>query len=187
MEEIGIEITLVTSNENKFKEIKNLINFPINSEKIDLPEIQSLHVAKVACEKAKFAYNKIGNPVIVDDSGLYISALNGLPGPFITWFIESLGIYRFLNSINFNNNRKAYVSTCISFADGKDIYPFVGTTHGSISQIPRGTGFGYDPIFIPDGSDKTFGEMTFEEKKEFSMRQKALKKFEKYFKENVVK
>jgi XTP/dITP diphosphohydrolase len=102
-------------------------------------------------------------------------AWNGLPGSLIKWFLESVGTEGILSMLENEKNRKAIAKTSIGFFDGIKTHLFTGTISGTISKNVQGvSGFGWDPIFIPDGYDKSFAEMTSVEKNAISMRRLAL-------------
>jgi non-canonical purine NTP pyrophosphatase (RdgB/HAM1 family) len=117
--------------------------------------------------------------LIVEDTSLYIEDLKSLPGPLIKWFLKTLGEEGIFNLLK--DNYKAEAKTIIGYAKNKDdIYFFEGSIKGSIVS-PRGSnGFGWDKIFQPDGYDKTFAEMTKEEKSEISMRSIATLKLKEF-------
>jgi XTP/dITP diphosphohydrolase len=170
-------ITVVTGNSKKAKEIEALIGAPIESACLDIKEVQSLSVGEVAREKALTAYRALGVPVIVDDTGMNIAALGGLPGALVFWFLDTIGPEGILRLIRDSEDRRASVSTCIAYCEGPDVQLFEGMVQGTVSTEIRGmNGFGYDPIFIPSGQSKTYAEMTTEEKNIVSMRSIALSK-----------
>ena len=175
------KILVITGNQDKADEISAITGLTVEAKKLELSEIQSLSAEEVAKKKAVAAYKIVRQPVLVDDTGMSIEALNGLPGAFVSWFLDSLGSQGILNLIKGQKNRKASVSTCIAYADVSGVQTFVGAVNGTIPTELRGDrGFGYDPIFIPNGNDKTYAEMTPEEKNEISMRKIALMKFKEY-------
>lgn len=167
-----------TGNENKLKEARSILGEDVQSVKIDLLEIQDLDPLTVVIHKAKEAYEKLGTAILVEDTSLMIESMNGLPGPFIKWFLETLknkGIIEMTHPAN----RKAKAICYVAVFDGKNIIYGKGETEGLISIEERGQGFGWDAIFIPNGSDKTFGQMSLEEKNLFSMRKKAFEDFQR--------
>lgn len=175
-----MQFNFVTSNQNKVREVEAILGVNINRVDIDLPEIQSLDHKEVAHDKVLRAYEHTKKPVMVEDTGLFIQAFDGFPGALSKWLLITVGPKK-LCDIMKPYEKKAIFRTCIAFYNGKDVHVFDGKTHGRISDSPRGTvGFGWDPIFIPDGHDKTFAEMTFEQKNAISHRGKALKKFKEY-------
>lgn len=175
------EILFITGNNKKVEEVRAITGLNVSAKKLDILEIQSLDVEEVAKAKALAAFRAVGRPVIVDDTGMSIDALGGLPGALVAWFLDSLQPTGILRLMANEKNRKASVSTCIAYADETGVSTFTGTIQGTIAILPRGeNGFGYDPIFIPDGCDKTYSEMTTEEKNEISMRKIALLKLKKF-------
>ncbi len=135
--------------------------------KIDLPEEQEIEVDKIIESKVRVAYNEIKQPVIVEDTGLYFEAMNGFPGALIKWVLKSMGNEGAIKMINGMEHRKAYAKTSIGYFDGKEFQVFSGIINGKINNEPIGDkGFGWDMIFIPENCEKTFAEMSDEEKKE---------------------
>lgn len=175
------KILVITNSQGKANEISAITGLTVEAKKLELLEIQSLSVEEVAKKKVMAAYKIVRQPVLVDDTGMNIEALNGLPGALVVWFLDLLGPQGVLDLIANKENRKASVSTCIAYADANGVQTFVGTVNGTIPAELRGDeGFGYDPIFIPEGQDKTYAEMTVDEKNEISMRKIALMKFKDY-------
>jgi XTP/dITP diphosphohydrolase len=174
-------ITVVTGNAGKVKEIEAIIGAPVKTVVLDVKEVQSLSVNEVAGEKALAAYRKLGVPLIVDDTGLSIAELGGMPGALVTWFLETIGPDGILRLMRESEDRSASVSTCVAYCDGSGVQLFEGEIHGTISTESRGTnGFGYDSIFIPNGQSKTYAEMNTEEKNAESMRSIALSKLRQF-------
>lgn len=175
------KITLITSNKNKVKEIEEITGLKLDSADLKIREIQSLDVEEVARAKALAAYKIIKKPLIVDDTGLYIEAMGGLPGAFITWFLKCSGTAGIIKYMKGEKNRRAYVKTCIAYADENGARIFTGEIEGKIPEKVSGKrGFGWDAIFIPDGYNKTYSEMSSDEKNLISMRKEALEKFIKF-------
>ncbi|MDP2632132.1 MAG: RdgB/HAM1 family non-canonical purine NTP pyrophosphatase [Candidatus Curtissbacteria bacterium] len=176
-----MEILFITGNAKKAEEVAAITGLDIAPKKLDISEIQSLNVEEVARAKAATAYELTGQPVAVDDTGMSIAALGGLPGALVVWFLDILGPGGILKLLVGEKNRQASVSTCIGYADSTGIYVFTGTVDGQISESLKGdNGFGYDPIFIPEGQTKTYAEMSAEEKNTISMRKIALNKFKEF-------
>lgn len=176
------KILFITGNSKKAEEVRAITGLNVVAKKLDVDEIQSLNVEEVAKAKALAAFKLTEEPTIVDDTGMSIDALNGLPGALVTWFLETLKPEGIVKILRDEKNRKAQVATSIGYADETGVYVFTGIIFGKISDAIRGTnGFGYDPIFIPGGHDKTYAEMTAEEKNEISMRKIALLKFKDFF------
>jgi XTP/dITP diphosphohydrolase len=169
------EITLITSNENKVNEFERLMGFRLRHQKIDLPEPQATDVKIVAKEKATKAYELLGKACLVDDTGLTIHAWGELPGALIRSFLDNVGVEGIIKMLSQDISRIATVTTALGYCDEFGARVFIGKIDGKISKSPRGNnGFGYDPIFIPDGQSKTFAEMSDVEKDIYSMRKKAI-------------
>ncbi len=174
-------LTVVTGNKRKAAEIAAITGLTAESVELDIPEIQSLDVEIVAKEKALAAYARLHRPVVVDDTGMVIDALGGLPGALVAWFLDKLGAQGILNLVRGNSERGCSVMTCIGFADEGGAVTFVGTVKGRLAEQVQGDhGFGYDSIFIPDGQDRTYAQMTAEEKNATSMRKLALLDLKKH-------
>jgi len=166
---------LITGNKNKIKEFEEILGFKINSQSLDIEEIQGIDVEEVSENKARKAYEILKETIIVEDSGLFFNALNGLPGALIKWFEKKLSYQEICDLIK--GDRGATAKICISYFDGKNLEQFVGEVKGIISESPKGeNGFGWDSIFIPEGASKTFAEMETLEKHNVSMRRIALDK-----------
>lgn len=175
-----MSLYFVTGNKEKFEEVKLL--FPdIKQLDIELPEIQHIDTRKVTETKLLEALKHKKDELIVEDTSLHFECLNGLPGPSIKWFIETIG-NEGLHAIakNFGND-KAEARTVIGYTKtGKELHFFEASLNGKI-VAPRGNyGFGWDSIFQPDGVTKTFAEMTQKEKNAISMRRIVLNKLKKF-------
>ncbi len=183
-------IYFASSNENKFIEIQNLcrhentVEFEIIFEKTEIPEIQSESITVVAEDKVKRAFEIIKKPVMVEDDGLFISSLNAFPGVYSSFVFKTIGNEGILKLLSEKDNRSASFLSVISFCDGKNVQSFVGETVGKISREIIPGGWGYDPIFIPENENKTFGQMDVLKKNELSHRSKAFRKFLKWYIKN---
>ena len=171
-------LTFITGNLNKVRECERILGARLDHEALELEEIQAVDLMPVVEHKARNAYTVLGRPVLVEDTGLAFDAWNGLPGALIKWFLTSVGVEGVCRMLQAEAKRGATASTLLGYCDGGDVQTFVGTVVGSIPDHPRGTsGFGWDPIFQPRGSDLTFAELAEldgVEKDRFSMRRKAL-------------
>lgn len=177
------KITFITGNAAKAEQLGRHLNYPVEHLKLDLPEIQSLHLEEIVEHKAKEAYKQIHSPVLVEDTSLVFSALGKLPGPLIKWFLTELKNEGLCKLLDVYKDRSAVARVVFGCYDGDKLQMFDGEIKGRIAESPRGNeGFGWDPIFIPDGWDKTWGEMTIEEQAHTSMRKIALQKLEKFYK-----
>jgi inosine triphosphate pyrophosphatase len=174
-------ITFVTGNAKKFKEAQAFIPDLIQRE-IDLVEIQSLDSQLILKAKVAEALTQVDGPIIVEDVSLTIDNWNGLPGPLIKWFLESIraeGIY------NLTPDQLATARCYLAYAARPDdIQFFIGEVKGKIVAPRSDTQFGWDPIFQPEGSSKTYGQMTFQEKNQISHRSKAFLKLREYLHQN---
>jgi len=175
------ELYFVTSNEGKIKEAKLILGIPIHPAKADLEELQSLDLEEIVKDKVKKAFELIRKPLIVDDVGFYIEAWNGFPGPFIKHLTDAAGNEGLLRMMENETNRNVTVKAAVGFHNGKEIFTFTGEVKGTLSKEPRGNeGWGWDPVFIPEGMDKTYAELTPEEKSSISHRRAALENFKNY-------
>lgn len=168
-----MKIKFATSNEGKLREFRSVLGDGVESIKIDLLEIQDENMESVAKHKAREAWEKLNEKVLIEDTSLLIESMNHMPGPFIKWFMKGLGNNGLILATD-NVNRKAKAVTYIAMYDGHQYMLGVGEIKGHIStEVIGDKGFGWDSIFIPDGSHKTFGEMEIEKNK-YSMRRMAL-------------
>ena len=169
------DLLFITGNLKKAEQISHYLDFPVTHQSYDIEEIQSLDLEKIARHKARQAYQLAGQPVLVEDVSLVIPALGKLPGPLVKWFLEELGCAGILDLVSAEADRKALASVCFVFCNGETERAFTAANEGTLAMEPSGDrGFGFDPIFIPDGKTKTVAEMTLEEQAEVSMRRKAL-------------
>ncbi|XP_030383934.1 inosine triphosphate pyrophosphatase [Scaptodrosophila lebanonensis] len=179
-------ITFVTGNSKKLEELVAILgpSFPrtIVSKKVDLPELQG-EINEIAEKKCKEAARQVDGPVLVEDTSLCFNALEGLPGPYIKWFLEKLkpeGLHRLLSGWE---DKSARAICTFGYCESVDSEPkiFQGITEGTIVE-PRGPrDFGWDPIFQPTGYDKTYAELPKTEKNKISHRYRALNKLQKHF------
>jgi XTP/dITP diphosphohydrolase len=173
---------VVTGNTHKATEVAEFFRgtADIIHVSLDLPEYRSDDVGAIARGKAEFAFRQLGSPLIVDDTGLFIDALNGFPGPYAAFVLNSIGNAGILKLMAGITDRHARFVTAIAFSDHQGVHVFQGTIEGRIATIPRGTGgFGYDPIFETGG--KTLAEIPLEEKSRVSHRARALAAFHDWF------
>lgn len=174
------DLVVITSNENKLSEINQILGTNHKVSTVDIPEIQSLNINEVITAKAKAAYEKIKKPVLVTDVSLEIEGFNNLPGPFIKFFLFTLGTEKTVALLNGKGTRAKAIEADAIY-DGKFLKIFKGTMVGSLALKDRGTnGFGFDKVFVPRGYTKTFAEMPTSLKNKISHRAKALEKLKKY-------
>ncbi len=176
-----MELTFITGNAAKAEQLGRHLEHPVAHKKLDLPEIQSLDLHEIVEHKVKEAYKQVGGIVLVEDTSLTFSALGQLPGPLIKWFLTSLGNEGLCKILDSYDDRSAVAEVCFGLYDGTELKMFDGSAKGTVPTLPKGEkGFGWDPAFIPEGYEKTWGEMDAEEQQETSMRRVALKKLEAY-------
>ncbi len=170
----------ITGNKNKLEEIKSVIP-DVDQLDIDLVEVQDIEPHVIVKAKLQEAFNHHEGPFIVEDTSLYFESLKDFPGPMIKWFLKSLGNEGLAELAHRLESQKAVAKVIIGYAkDKEDIKFFEGSITGTI-VAPRGeTTFGWDPIFQPDGYEKTFAEMSSEEKNQISMRKIAAEKLKEY-------
>jgi len=153
----------------------------IDSQELDIPEIQGT-TQEVAIAKCRRAAELLGGPCITEDTSLCFEALKGLPGPYIKYFLKELG-HEGLNTLLTGFPTKAAWALCtFAYSAGPNSEPilFEGRTDGQIVPA-RGDGkFGWDPIFEPVGTGKTYAEMSAEQKNKLSHRYRALEKLQAY-------
>jgi XTP/dITP diphosphohydrolase len=188
----GRVVFFATNNINKFKEAKKIFNYldiAVGMLRMKGAEIQSENLKEIAETSAIDTFDLCHLPIMVEDAGLFVEALNGFPGPYSAYAhktISNKGILKLMESLT---NRRAQFQSTVAYIDEKLYSPefFEGESSGKITLgelIEEGkTGFGFDPIFQPDGSDKSFAQMTIEEKNSYSHRAKAIKKFAEWYKQ----
>jgi non-canonical purine NTP pyrophosphatase (RdgB/HAM1 family) len=169
------QLLFVSSNPGKVQEVATIVGAPVAQLDLDLPEIQALDVTEVARQKATTAFARAERPVVVEDTGLFIDALHGLPGALVRWFLATIGPAGICDLIPPRADRSARARTAVALCAGETVELFVGETAGSIVQAPRGAGgFGWDAIFQPTGATSTFAQMDSVERAHYSMRRQAL-------------
>jgi non-canonical purine NTP pyrophosphatase (RdgB/HAM1 family) len=180
------ELHFITNNDNKFNEVQNIIP-EIKQLKIELDEIQEVDARKIIKHKlleAKLKYKGKG-AFIVEDTSLYLECLNGLPGPLIKWFSQTIGTQGLYDLTSKLENNKAEARTLIGYYSRNKIRYFQGIVKGKIVS-PRKSNFGkdaiLDAIFMPEGYNEVMGEMSLEDKNEISMRSFAVRKLKEYLK-----
>jgi XTP/dITP diphosphohydrolase len=187
-----MEIIFASQNKNKIREISSLMPEGIVLKGLDeiifkeeLPETGNTLEAN-ALQKARFVFEKTGKACFADDTGLEVNALDGRPGVYSARYAgeeknADANMNKILLEMKNVSNRQAKFRTVIAFVEGEKEYLFEGIVAGKISEVKRGEkGFGYDPIFIPDGFSKSFAEMELDEKNKMSHRARAIEKFLKF-------
>lgn len=184
----NINLIFATSNQNKVLEIQKILpkKFEIKSLKDlnyleDVPENENT-IEGNAIFKAKYIYEKFNINVFADDTGLEVEALNGEPGVHSARYAGTTrnsekNIKKLLKNLKNVKNRNARFKTVIALIINNKLHTFSGIVEGYILDSPMGNnGFGYDPIFCPNGFDKSFAELTLKEKNLISHRSLAMKK-----------
>ncbi|MHA1766378.1 MAG: XTP/dITP diphosphatase [Promethearchaeota archaeon] len=189
-------LRFVTGNPNKFKEVKAVIqsNFPtfeVIQSDAELFELQADSLEEVAIFKVKSVKNIVKAPYFIEDAGFFVDDVcNGFPGVYSSYVMKTIGYDGILKILGGSSNRKAHFKSVIAYIneEGK-IFTFKGVNRGSVSIEARGkSGFGFDPIFISDETpEKTFAELTMDEKNRISHRRRALNKLVEFLKKESLK
>ena len=176
------EFFFATGNDHKIEEARAaLAQYNIEVKKLDefqKLEIQHPDLGEIASSALALIVNKTDKPVFVEDSGLFVHQLNGFPGPYSSYVFETIGIEGILKLLEEAKTRKAEFRSSVAFGmNGKWLANFSSATEGTIQMQPRGqNGFGFDPIFVPMWTSKTFAEMQLKEKTIYSHRAKSIMK-----------
>ena len=191
-----MDLYLATQNKHKIEELSALLQgrFLVRSiaelgQLAELPETGQT-IAENSLQKATYIAEKFGVTCLADDSGLEVDALNGAPGVYSARYAgeeknDQKNLQLLLKNLANEKNRSARFVTVLTFFHQDKYYQFEGEVRGQISQMPTGAfGFGYDPIFVPDGFTISFAEMTLVEKNLIAHRANALKKLIKFIDES---
>jgi inosine triphosphate pyrophosphatase len=172
------KIFLVTGNAGKLEEWRRQLpgDIELDSIDVDLPEIQSINPEEIVTDKAKRAYAATGKPVAVEDVSAGLVKLGGLPGPFVKFFIKTLGEDA-LSVLAGQENEPAVVSCSIAYYDGHTLLTVRGDVEGRVVASRGSNGFGFDRTFVPKGHDLTYAEMSGDEKDSVSHRSVAIRLF----------
>jgi len=155
-------LRFVTSNRHKFEEFSAVASrFGLGIELVSrsYPEVQSDDLEQIAVSSARSCAPGLGKGFFVEDAGLFVNALRGFPGPYSSYAYSTIGYEGILELLRHREDRSAFFLSVICHYDGR-YRTFTGKVDGRISPRARGNaGFGFDPIFIPDGETCTFAEM----------------------------
>ncbi len=178
-----MKLYFVTCNKDKVKEFKQILEPKIQVEQleIDYPELRGDDPEEIARLAAKQLADKLNKPIVVEDSGLFIKALSGFPGTSSAYIHKRIGLKGILKLMKGIKNRECMYMSAVAYCEPKKpATSFLGTEKGNIAKKIRGAyGFGHDPVFIPEGYKKTYGEMkNCEEIKKF--RRMAVMKLVEY-------
>lgn len=170
----------ITGNKNKFAEVQAILP-QVEQLDLDLPEIQEMDAKEIIKAKLLEALKHHSGELIVEDTSLYFDCLHGFPGPLIKWFRKTLTNEGLADLVAKFENNRAQAKTIIGYArSAEEIYFFEGVVEGRIVAPSGNSDFGWDPIFLPDGYDKTFAELTAEEKNQISMRRLAVNRLKEF-------
>ena len=191
-------LLFATGNIDKLKQVELMIENLKSPKDFDLEDIDVVEDGKSlkenAYKKAKTYFDLTKVPTISDDTGLFVEALDNRPGIYAHRYAGEDATYKdnrdkLLSDLKDKDNRDAYFKTLVCYIDenGKDYY-FEGILEGTITKEEIGQyEFGYDQIFLPNGSDRTLGQMTEKEINQISHRSKAIESFVKFYKEHIWK
>lgn len=191
-----MKLCCATNNANKLQEITALIGDVY--EIVNLKQVGCLEeipedfetIEENSAQKAWYVYKNYKVDCFADDSGLEVDALNGAPGVHSAFYAGpqksySDNVKKLLKELDKVNNRAAQFKTVITLVQGGEQMQFEGIVRGEIIETPRGAGgFGYDPVFIPDGANQTFAEMDAKTKNQISHRGIAIRKLIAFLKQN---
>ncbi len=180
-------VLFATGNRHKLAELDAVLSgCGYRAEAAGVPklELQADTLEEIAVAAAATAYAAAGRPVAVEDAGLFVDSLNGFPGPYTSYVYKTLGIRGLLRLLEGVADRSAEFRSVIAYAGPWGVRVFTGTVRGRIALEPRGSGgFGYDPVFIPEGETRTFAEMSLEEKNRYSHRAAAARQLCRWLRE----
>ncbi|MHA3961898.1 MAG: XTP/dITP diphosphatase [Candidatus Thorarchaeota archaeon SMTZ1-45] len=178
-------LVLITQNKHKLQELTPLFrkyNVEFNTTSVEKHEIRSERVEEIARVAAKVAFDTLQKPVVVDDTGFFVDSLNGFPGSYAAIVLKSIGYEGILRLMTDKTERTSRFKTAVGFCDGERLKVFSGSMSGTVARTPAGeSGFGYDPIFVPEGFTKTYAELTLEEKVRISHRTRAFEGFLRWY------
>jgi XTP/dITP diphosphohydrolase len=187
----GKVVFFATGNINKFNEARSILGsygVAVGMLKLKGDEIQSDSLQEIAEKAVLSAYRRCHLPIFVEDAGLFIDTIGGFPGPYAAYVYKTIrnsGILKLMDGVR---DRKGTFQSIISYCDDQTIcdpLSFYGESRGEITTTERcaegKSGFGFDPIFQPQGSAKTFAEMTITEKNGYSHRANAIRKFAQWY------
>ncbi len=169
---------LVTGNPHKRREARRITGLPIETVAIDLPEIQSGDLIEVLRHKADTAWRRLGRPVVVEETGLELACMNGFPGPLVKWMLAATGDEGIARIANRAGDPSVVARCALMLVDEDREVIAEGATAGRLVHPPRGEGgFGWDPVFEPDGLARTYAELGDEVKDRIGHRGRAWREF----------
>ncbi|MCC7566211.1 MAG: RdgB/HAM1 family non-canonical purine NTP pyrophosphatase [Methanomicrobiaceae archaeon] len=180
-----MRLAVVTSNPHKAEEVAAYFEglLAVDFVPLECPEHRDSDIGRIAREKARYAYEALQRPLVVDDTAFFVDALRGFPGPFAAYVLETIGMEGILKLMEGVPDRSARFETAIAFAREGEIRVFRGVLSGSIVSPRGGGGFGYDPIFEWEG--RTLAELPLAEKSRISHRARALAAFREWMEKEL--
>ena len=167
-------LLMATTNPGKLREAREWLGVPLEGVALELEELQTSDPGWLVDHKTGQAHALLGRPVLVEDTALVFHAWGDLPGTFVKFFLQSLGCAGMVKALEPFADHTATAICTLGYHDGERIHRFEGRMQGAIVAPRGGHGFGWDPIFQPLGSARTYGEMPPDEKRTHSMRARAL-------------
>lgn len=156
---------LVTGNRDKIAEAERILGRPVEAVELDLPEIQGLDLLAVLRAKGEEAWRRVGRPLVVEETGLGLDALGGFPGPLVKWMLAAVGPEGLARTAIALGDPGAGAHCALLYRDAAGTVVAEGRDRGRLVLPPRGAGgFGWDPVFQPEGSELTYGELGGAEK-----------------------
>ena len=170
-------ISFITSNKGKYVEARAIID-GLEQKDLGYTEIQADTLEEVAVYGINEIMARLKEPAMLEDAGLFIEALGGFPGVYSAYVQKTIGNEGILRLMDGVSNRKAFFKSVVVYSEpGLEPRMFQGIVEGQIGHEARGSsGFGYDPIFIPEGESRTVAEMPLDEKNKISHRGQAFRK-----------
>jgi XTP/dITP diphosphohydrolase len=184
----GVRIRVATRNAHKLAEIAEILRpYGIQVEALgaEKVEVQDDDVANIARRAAEILCSQHGDCVVVEDTGLYIKSLGGFPGPYAEYAYRTVGLRGILRLLEGSRDREAAFRCAVAVCVGGSVHVFVGEARGWIAREPRGSaGFGYDPVFVPEGESRTYAELGGLVKNRVSHRARAFTALAKFLLES---
>lgn len=183
------DFVFISGNQPKVNYLVKWLGRPVDHQKIELDEIQSLDLRTVVEDKARRAYAIVQRPVLVEDVALTFKAFGQLPGTFIKWFLEEVGTEGLCRMMGPFDDKRAVASIMYGLFDGQELHTFEAHMEGTVPDEPRsleererewGSNRSWNSVFIPAGSQKTYAQTTDEEIQRFSHRAVAVAKLRSY-------
>jgi XTP/dITP diphosphohydrolase len=176
-----VRLTLVTSNQGKLEEFRSALaplGIELAHSNEDCDEIQADTLKEVVLSCLDQLENKELKDLVIDDSGLFVHALNGFPGVYSSYALRTIGMDGVLRLLEGSQDRSAHFECCVGASIGGRRITVTGRCEGTIALTPSGhEGFGFDPIFVPSGYERTFAEISITEKNGISHRGRAIQAF----------